>query len=168
MIRDGKEMVISNVVFPGISDSGQSFGAMDFRVFAMEKTFGSTLGYSFRKSFLIVRMCWESVYDLISGRYTVAAVSGPVGISSAIGDAAAAKNGQLLNIAALISINLGVMNLLPIPALDGGRLITIGFEMITRKGVPKKIEGMINGIGLAVLLLLSVVIMVKDVVMLIF
>ena len=56
------------------------------------------------------------------------------------------------------------MNLLPIPALDGGRLITLLFEMITRKRLPKKVEGMVNGIGLLLLLGLSVVIMVKDVI----
>jgi len=168
VIRGGEEITLYDVVFPGVTDSGQSFGTMDFRVYAKDKTFGSVMSYSFRKAFLIVRMCWESIFDLLTGRYTLAAVSGPVGISSAIGDAAARGDGQLLSIAALISINLGVMNLLPIPALDGGRLIAIGFEMITRKRVPKKVEGMINAIGLAALLLLSVVIMIKDVVMLIF
>ena len=55
------------------------------------------------------------------------------------------------------------MNLLPIPALDGGRLIVIIAEMITRKKMPARIENMINGIGLAVLLLLSFVILIKDV-----
>jgi regulator of sigma E protease len=120
--------------------------------------------YSVRKGALIVRMCWESVYDLITGRYTFAAVSGPVGIGSAIGEAARAKDGTLLYITALISINLGVMNLLPIPALDGGRLLTVLVEMITRKRIPKKIEGLINGVGLILLLLLSFVIMIKDVV----
>lgn len=168
VIRDGKTQVIENVVFPGMSQDGQSFGSMDFRIYRVDKDFGTVMNYSFRKSFLIVRMCWESIYDLITGRYTVAAISGPVGISSAIGDAAKAGIASLLHIAALISINLGVMNLLPIPALDGGRLLTLIIEMITRKKLPPKVEGIINTVGLAALLLLSVVIMVKDVVGLIF
>ena len=58
-------------------------------------------------------MCWESLFDLITGRYTFAAVSGPVGISSAIGNAAKDGFASLLYIVTLISINLGVMNLLP-------------------------------------------------------
>ena len=58
------------------------------------------------------------------------------------------------------------MNLLPIPALDGGRLITVLFEMITRKRVPEKIERAINGAGLALLLLFSLFIMIKDVIQL--
>ena len=72
----------------------------------------------------------------------------------------------MLSITAIISVNLGVMNLLPIPALDGGRLITVIFEMITRKRVPKKIEGLVNGIGLLVLLVFSFAIMIKDVIQL--
>ena len=140
---------------------------MDFRVYATEKGFFKVMSYSFHKSLLVVRMCWESLFDLFTGRYTLAAVSGPVGISTAIGDAAKQGLLSLLNITAIISINLGVMNLLPIPALDGGRLLTVLFEMITRKRVPKKIEGLVNGVGLALLILLSIVIMIKDVVQLV-
>ena len=167
VIRNGKEEVIKDVVFPGASEQGQSFGVMDFKVYREEKTFGSVMSYTWQKSFLIVRMCWESIYDLITGRYTAEAISGPVGISVAIGDAAKGGFLQLLHITTLISINLGVMNLLPIPALDGGRLLTLLFEMITRRRVPKKAERMINGIGLIVLLALSFGIMIKDVVQLI-
>ena len=167
VIRDGEEMQIKDVVFPTISDQGQSFGAMDFKVRAVDKNFGSVMRYSWCKSTLIIRMCWESLYDLITGRYTFAAVSGPVGMSSAIGEAASEGPQTLLYLVALISINLGVLNLLPIPALDGGRLITILFEMITRKRVPPKIEGIINAVGLAALLMFSFFIMIKDIVQLV-
>ena len=167
VIRDGKKIIVPDVVFPGINEEGQSFGTMDFRVHRVEKGFGSVMSFSFRKSCLIIRMCWESIFDLITGRYTFAAVSGPVGISSAIGNAAREGFSSLLYITTLISINLGVMNLLPIPALDGGRLITLLFEMISKKRVPKKIEGMINAVGLMALLLLSFVIMIKDVIQLV-
>ncbi|MBE6644207.1 MAG: site-2 protease family protein [Ruminococcaceae bacterium] len=163
VIRGGSQIVIPDVVFPGMTEEGQSFGIMDFKVYQVERSFGNLMSHAMRKSYLTVRMCWESIYDLITGRYTFEAVSGPVGISSAIGDAAKDGTASLLHIAALISINLGFMNLLPIPALDGGRLITILAEMVTRKRIPKKVEGIINGVGLALLLLLSLVIMVKDI-----
>ena len=166
VIRHGQEKNIKNVVFPSISDQGQSFGAMDFKVRAVEKNFGSVMRFSWSKSTLIIRMCWESLYDLITGRYTFAAVSGPVGMSSAIGEAANEGPTTLLYLVALISINLGVMNLLPIPALDGGRLITILFEMVTRKRVPPKIEGIINAVGLSALLIFSFFVMIKDIVQL--
>ena len=164
VIRDGVEVTIPDVVFPGMTEEGQSFGVMDFKVSRIEKNIGNVLSQSLQKSFLTVRMCWESIYDLITGRYTFAAVSGPVGISSAIGDAAKMGFASLLSIVALISINLGFMNLLPIPALDGGRLITILVEMITKKKLPKKVEGMINTVGLMALLLLSFVILIKDII----
>ena len=168
VLRDGAEVELPDVIFPTAEEEGQTFGMMDFRVTRTEKDVGSVMTYSFRKSCLIVRMCWESLFDLITGRYTLAAVSGPIGISSAIGDAARAGFTSFLYITVLISINLGVMNLLPIPALDGGRLIVILVEMVTRKKMPAKLEGIINGIGLLLLLGLSVVIMVKDIFKLIF
>ena len=163
VIRDGKEVTLHDVQFPTATASGQTFGMMDFRVFRTEKTLWSVLSYSFNKSVLIVRMCWESIFDLLTGRYTIAAVSGPVGISEAIGTAAKSGFSSLLYIVALISINLGVMNLLPLPALDGGRLVTLIFEMITKKRIPPKIEGIINAVGLTLLLGFSAFIMVKDI-----
>ncbi len=166
VMRDGELVTLPSVVFPKTTESGAEFGLMDVRVYRQEKTFANFFGIALRKSFLVVRMCWESLFDLITGRYGVGAVSGPVGISGAIGDAAKQGFASLLNITAIISINLGVMNLLPIPALDGGRILTILIEMITRKKLPTKVEGWINGIGLVALLLLSVAIMIKDVIQL--
>ncbi len=164
--RNGEKMVIEDVRFPTVEDNGQIFGVSDFKITGYkEKNVLTVFSLSFRKAALVMRMCWESIYDLITGRYSVAAISGPVGISTAIGDAA--KSGGVLsvmNIAVLISINLGFMNLLPIPALDGGRLIMILIEMMSGKRLPTKVEGIINGVGLAILLLLSVLIMIKDVV----
>ena len=167
VIRNGERILIPNVVFPTVTEQDQVFGAQDFRVYRVEKSLGKTLNYSWHKSWLIVRMVWESLVDLITGRYSFAAVSGPVGISAAIGEAANEDFVSLMYIITVISINLGVMNLLPIPALDGGRLITVGFEMITRKRLPPKIEGWVNAVGLALLLLLSAIILVKDIVWLI-
>lgn len=167
VLRDGEELLIEDVSFPIEESQGQSFGIMDFKVNRVKKSFGTVMRYSVRKAALIVRMCWESIYDLITGRYTVAAVSGPVGISSAIGSAAKAGFTSLLYITVLISINLGVMNLLPIPALDGGRIFTILIEMISGKKLPAKVEEWINAVGLFLLLGLSFVILIKDIIQLV-
>ena len=163
VLRDGNELTLTDVVFPTDEEQGQVFGMMDFQVYRVEKSFGRVIGYSLSKSVLIVRMCWESIIDLITGRYTFAAVSGPVGISEAIGSAASQGATSLLSIVGLISINLGVMNLLPLPALDGGRTVLILVEMITKKKLPPNIEATINSVGLLVLLGLSAIIMIKDV-----
>ena len=163
VIRGGKQMTLENVVFPTVTEDGQVFGMIDFSVNRLEKNVGTVLNHALHKSLLTIRQVWESIYDLITGRYTVAAVSGPVGISAAIGDAASYGFIVLLNLVAMISINLGVMNLLPIPALDGFRMLTTLFEMITRRRIPEKIEGIVNAVGLLILLGLSVLILVKDV-----
>ena len=69
----------------------------------------------------------------------------------------------MLPIVALITINLGIFNLLPIPALDGGRAFFLLVEMIIRRPIPKKFEGMVHGIGLILLLLFMAFITVKDI-----
>ena len=169
IIRDGKEMVIEDVSFPTVEQQGQTFGIIDFKITGLkEKNIFSVISLSVRKSVLVMRMCWESVIDLLTGRYTLEAVSGPVGISSAIGDAAALGFLSLLNITVLISMNLGFMNLVPFPALDGGRLLTILIEMITRKKIPARIEGLINTIGFTILFAFMIFILFKDAFALIF
>ena len=163
VVRNGETILLEDVVIPTIEENGETFGVRDFLIDEKEKSFGTVLSYSFSKSVLIVRMCWESIIDLVTGRYSLAAVSGPVGISSALGEAASKGVAPFLYMFGLISINLGVMNLMPIPALDGGRLLTTLIEMITKKRLPAKVEGIINAVGLVLLLGLSLVIMVKDV-----
>ena len=163
VIRDGREIELSDVVFPTQSSSGQVFGIMDFGVYRIEKNFFNSIEYAFSKTVLTVRMCVEGIVDLIRGRFSFEGVSGPVGISKAIGEAARTDHLTLINLIGFISINLGIMNLLPIPALDGGRSLVLCAEMITKKRIPPKVENTINAVALALLLGLSVLVMVKDV-----
>mgnify|MGYP003424791544 FL=1 len=94
-------------------------------------------------------------------------MSGPVGITAAIGSVAKENLFNTLPILALITINLGIFNLFPIPALDGGRILFILIELITRKPVPQKYEGVIHAIGFAILIGFMVLIMAKDIIALI-
>ncbi|MCQ2386730.1 MAG: site-2 protease family protein, partial [Clostridia bacterium] len=110
-----------------------------------------------------VRMVWESLLDLILGRYSVEAVSGPVGVTATFSEAASYGVMPLLYLVALISINLGVVNLLPIPALDGGRTVFVLLEIIRKKPIPFEIESRFHSIALLLLLLLSFAITVKDI-----
>lgn len=168
VLRNGEKVELRGVRFPTAVSQGQTFGMCDFRIYRVDKNVFNLIPLSVRKAALVMRMCWESIFDLISGRYTLEAVSGPVGISVAIGDAASGGFISLLNIVVLISMNLGFMNLIPFPALDGGRLLTILIEMITRKKIPARIEGVINAVGLMILFALMIVILFKDTFMLIF
>lgn len=87
--------------------------------------------------------------------------AGPVGIGEAIGQAAQAGWGQLLTLAAFISINLGIVNLLPLPALDGGHLVFLAVEGI--RGRPLEQEGIIHMVGMAVLLLFMLILTYRDI-----
>ena len=163
VLRGGKETEIKNVVFPTARENGQVFGVRDFSVNKVEKNPWFFIDYSVRRTFLLVKMCVESLFDLVTGRFTVEAVSGPVGISEAIGEAARTDVLNLIYLAGFISVNLGIMNLLPIPALDGGRSLVLLAEIITKKRIPPKIENTINAVALMLLLGLSVLVMFKDI-----
>ena len=162
VLRNG-EYVTLEVVFPTTVTSGQVIGERDFSLYEDPKSAAVVVKHTFWRSLCTVRMVWESVFDLITGRFGVDAVSGPVGITSTVGEAASYGLIPLLYMVAVISINLGIVNLFPLPALDGGRLVFVFIEMIARKPVPRDIEAKIHGIGMILLLILAVLIMFKDV-----
>ncbi len=162
--KDGvREEVTLSLTFPTETSSGQTVGTRDFSVYAAQKSIGSVLYHSFFRTTCMVKMAWQSLWDLISGRYSVEAVSGPVGITSSMGEVASYGLLPLLYMVSMISTNLGVVNLLPIPALDGGRSVFVIIEMITKKRVPPEIEAKIHGIGILLLLGLMVLVTVMDI-----
>ncbi len=167
VIRNGEKIVIEDVIFPTITESGAVFGNMDFRVYAEEKTPLNVLKHAFFRSASTIVMIWDSLFDLFSGRYGVESVSGPVGVTEALGEAAEQGSTNLVYLAVVISMNLGVMNLLPLPALDGGRLVFQLVELVRRKPIRPEIEGYVHFAGLVLLMLLMVVITCKDIVNLI-
>lgn len=164
--RDGKTVVIEDVIFPTMVESGTTVGYQDFLYYAYSDdivTVWDRISASFWRSCSTVKMVWDSLGGLFNGRFGVEAVSGPVGVTEVIVDAAQTSSISLLYIVTVISINLGVMNLLPFPALDGGQLFICLIELVIRRPVPEKVKGIINFAGLAVLMLLMLVIAVKDV-----
>lgn len=165
VLRDGVEKTLL-VTFPTITESGQELGAVDFATEITEKTFSGTVKHAFFYSASTVKMIWESLYDLITGRYGFEAVSGPVGVTVAIGEAAKVGFAYVIYLTVVISMNLGIMNLLPIPGLDGGRLFFVIIEMITRKPLSPKIENIANRIGILLMFGLIIVILFKDVIQL--
>ena len=134
--------------------------------------FGSLVRYSAKEVVYWIRYTLMSLRMLISGQVGVKDLSGPVGIVDTIGQAVetGVENGgageaalNVLMLMILLNANLGLMNLLPIPALDGGRLIFILIEMITRKRVPQKFEGVVHLIGFALLMILMIFVLFNDV-----
>ncbi|MGI5958094.1 MAG: site-2 protease family protein [Massiliimalia sp.] len=113
-------------------------------------------------------MVWLSLRDLLTGKVGFDQVSGPVGVGSVLGEAAGMGMEQLLILIAFLTINIGIFNLLPIPALDGGRLLFIIIEMIRRKPINRKYEAYIHAAGLILLFALMILITGKDILNLIF
>ena len=162
--RDGAEITLADVVFPTITDSGVVFGTVDFIPYAEAKTPVNILKHAAVRSASTIKMIWESLYDLVSGRYGMEAISGPVGVTQAMSEAASTGIANMVYLAVVISMNLGVMNLLPLPALDGGRLVFLLVEGIRRKPVSRRVEGYIHFAGLAILMLFMVIVTFKDII----
>ncbi len=136
----------------------------DFKVVREEnKNFFNVISYGFRDSLSTARLIWISFIDLARGQYGLNDLSGPVGIVSAIGTVRAYGLESLMSLIMMISINLGIFNLLPLPALDGGRLVFLIIEGIRKKPVPPEKEGMVHFVGIACLMVLMVVITVGDI-----
>lgn len=127
--------------------------------------------YSFYEVEYWVKATYKSIGMLLSGQATKDDVSGPVGIAQFVGDTYEEAKGYgvstviftMMNIVILLSVNIGIMNLLPLPALDGGRLIFMFVEVIRGKPVPPEKEGIVHFAGLVVLMILMVFVMYNDI-----
>lgn len=138
-----------------------------------EATFGETVKYVWNSALNTVRTVRLSLQMLITGKAGIQDMTGPVGIvqiMSETAEASATTTDAILNLlyfGAFIAINLAVMNLLPIPALDGGRvvglLLTTGIEAVTKKKINAKYEAFIHGAGMVLLLVFMAVVMFKDI-----
>jgi regulator of sigma E protease len=120
--------------------------------------------HTFWRSYSTVKMVFDTLGGLFSGRYGMQAVSGPIGITQMIGEVAKTGWLNVVNMIVMISVNLGIMNLLPIPALDGGHLLLYAVEVVRRKPLKPEVEGIINFVGLVLMLGLAVLIAIKDVI----
>ena len=136
---------------------------MDFFVLGVEKTFSSVIKESLAQFVSYCRMIFLSLHDLIVGRYGVSDISGPVGTVSIVSTAVKTSLPTVLRIMALLTVNVGLFNLFPFPALDGWRLFVLVFEGIFKKKLPSKFEWLINSIGLALLIGLMCVVTFSDI-----
>lgn len=160
--RGGEKVKLKDVEFKSTTEDGITFLSVDFYVRPVKKTVGSFVRETVNTSISYCAVIWRSLIDLISGKYGISAVSGPVGVTAAIGTAAKQSLRSILPIMALITINLGLFNLLPIPALDGGRVVFLLIEMIFRKPVPKRYEAWVHAAGFIALISFMVLITAKD------
>lgn len=164
--RNGVNTELPGVTFRTQEIEGHTMIDLDFKYLgqtvSIQRPF-SFIKEAFLETVSLGRLVWMSLFDMLTGRYGLNEIMGPVGIINETGKAITMGLENVLYILALLTVNLGIMNLLPLPALDGGRLIFLAIEGIRRKPIPAKYEGWIHGAGLAALLLFSVFIMGNDI-----
>ncbi|HNR03997.1 MAG TPA: RIP metalloprotease RseP [Bacillota bacterium] len=115
-------------------------------------------------TYAVSKMMLSFLGQLVVGKADANEVSGPISILVYINEAAKAGFIKVLYLTALISLNLGIINLLPLPALDGGRLLFLFIELIRRKPLPAEKEGMVHFVGLIALMALSIFLMYRDII----
>ncbi|MGI6364548.1 MAG: RIP metalloprotease RseP [Bacillota bacterium] len=118
----------------------------------------------FIQTFNLTREIFKSLVGIITRRVPAEDITGPIGIVYFVGQAA--KDGliNVLYLAALISVNLGLFNLLPIPALDGSKLVFLGVELIRRRPLDPHKEGLVHLVGFALLISLMLFVMYRDII----
>lgn len=127
-------------------------------------------GEAWNETKFVVKLVYNSLWQMVTGRVGMDQMSGPVGIVSEVNNAVNSGSESwlyVLNLTALLTINLGVFNLLPIPALDGGRLLFMIIELIRRKPIPPEKEGIVHAIGFLLLIALIIAVSFNDIMRLI-
>ncbi|MBQ1707161.1 MAG: site-2 protease family protein, partial [Clostridia bacterium] len=166
--RDGKKVPLKHVAFETAEVEGTQVVKYDFAIVGVEPGFKNVVKYSVLDSLSIVRIVWVSLWDLATGNFSMSDMAGPVGTVQAVADTTsdAAKSGnlsRLLLILALIAINVGAFNLIPFPALDGGRFVFIMLEGIFRRPISKEFQAAVNTVGMAMLFGLMIMVTFSDV-----
>lgn len=128
-----------------------------------EHNIKSSIIYAFRKFFSLIEQMIFTIYYLITGNLSIKLLSGPVGIFNIVGTASSAGFMVVLSLLALISANVGFINLLPIPAFDGGHVLFIIIELIKGKPVNQKVENTIHTVFLVLLMILMLYITFNDI-----
>lgn len=171
--RNGEEKLLKNVQFFTYTtkDNSDPQVSIDFYVKPIDKTIGSVLSQTFKQTISTCKMIYASLGGLLTGKFGLKDMSGPIGIASAVTTVASeslasgfmSAVNSIIYVMMIITVNLGLFNMLPFPALDGGRFVFLIIEAIRGKSVPRKVEAIVNGIGMGLLILLMILITANDI-----
>ena len=161
--RDGERLTFSVAPAAMTDETGATAYMIGIVFPGRTYNLGEALAEAPRLMVDFVKMMLDALKNLVFHGQGVNDMAGPVGIISVVSEVAREGFYMVLYILFIISLNLGLMNLLPLPALDGGRLVFLIVEAIRRKPVPPEKEGMVHGIGMLLLLGLIVVITWQDI-----
>ena len=162
--RNGTVIVLEDVRFPADVSGGFVMGSADFKLYTEAVNFGSIVKHSWFRGTSSVKMVWDTLSGLFTGRFGLQAVSGPIGTTEAIATAAQSGWYPLIYFFTIISINLGIMNMLPILPLDGGHIVFHIYEMITRKPAPEKLRNALQLAGVVLLFGIMILVAFKDII----
>lgn len=165
-VREGQKeqvMVTPNEI-ETVDEKGEPIQIGQIGVFpAYEKSVLGTLTYGFERTYETTKLILTNLMMLVTGQVSIELLSGPVGIYDATDQIVQTGFWNFLLWTAMLSVNLGVINLVPLPALDGGRLLFVGIELLRGKPVPPEKEGLFHFVGFALLMLLMIVVTWNDI-----
>lgn len=168
--RDGAEQTLAVVPKAGLVPEeparkaiGVSIGLIGMRSLSLPAAIAAGFSSTIHDAIAVALGLVSLIVSAFSLSADLTGLSGPVGIAGMVGDASAFGAGAVLSFAALISINLAVLNFLPFPALDGGRLALLGVEALTRRRVPRAVAQGLNLAGFAILILLMLAVTAHDI-----
>ncbi len=176
--RDGEKVLLKNVAFPEVEAvdpetgepvineaTGEVYTYLDFgfKVQAVEKNVWTVVKQAFLTTLSYARTIYLSLLDLVMGRLAVNQLSGPVGIVEQVGMAVSIGWQSVLNLLALITVNLGIVNMLPLPALDGGKVLLLFVEAVIRKPLNERFVTAVNLAGFALLIGFTIWVTFNDV-----
>ena len=145
------------------NDEGNPIIGVETKMVRTPGSFFTSIGKGFLATGSMAKMMYNVVGDLFTGKASFNDFTGPVGIVKAVGDSAKVGFVNVAYLAALISLNLAIINLLPLPALDGGRLLFLIIRLFTGKRISDNVEGRIHFVGIMLLFALMIYITVIDV-----
>ncbi|MFP3916222.1 RIP metalloprotease RseP [Lysinibacillus telephonicus] len=161
--RDGQELELT-LTPQSVEKSGKEVGQIGVMYQSpVEKNPLKAVVFGAQQTWDYTVLILDLLGKLVTGQFTIDVLSGPVGIYKATETVAQYGVYNLMNWAAVLSINLGIMNLLPLPALDGGRLLFFGIEALRGKPVDRQKEGLVHFVGIVLLMILMVVVTWNDI-----
>lgn len=168
VIRNGERITLSNVPFAmNVGENRTDGMIIDFTVQPILKedyNLFNVTSAAFKTSLTEGRLIWITLLDMLKGTYGINDLSGPIGVVSTMSTAYSTMSfDRFLILVAFITINIGIMNLIPIPALDGARFVFLLIEAIRRKPVPADKEGFVHFIGFAFLMILMLIVTFNDI-----
>ena len=148
-----------------VAEDGTKSEMFGFEI-SQEETIGlwSKIKYAFEKFWALVSSLWLTVVGLVSGKISVDALSGPVGIFNVVGESAKLGVAYVIYLIAYLSINVGVINILPFPAFDGGRILFLLIEKIKGSPINQKFENWCHTIGFILLMILIIYVTINDII----